>query len=30
MDGIVYGIFQDGDEPRREMSKYSQGKMIIG
>jgi hypothetical protein len=30
MDGIVYDIFQNGEAPRTEMSKYSKGKMIIG
>jgi hypothetical protein len=30
MDGIVYEIFQNGDAPRTEMSKYSKGKMILG
>ncbi len=30
MDGIVYDIFQNGEAPRTEMSKYSKGKMVIG
>jgi hypothetical protein len=30
MDGIVYEVFQNGEAPRTELSKYSKGKMIIG
>jgi hypothetical protein len=30
MSGIVYDVFQNGEEPRTEMSKYSKGKTIIG
>jgi hypothetical protein len=29
MDGIVYDVFQNGDAPRTEMSKYSKGKMNL-
>jgi len=30
MNGIVYDVFQNGDEPRTEMSKYSKGKIVVG